>query len=88
MAPVEKSMKRGYDTFANLVYRFYNTKFVDNLIYNAPPDGLHRAGVISVLAGDVFREDNAFQDMLLQSRRHSYRTTAAVSSDISSTQSR
>jgi flavin-dependent dehydrogenase len=88
MQPVEESMKRGYDTFANLVYRFYNTKFVDNLIYNAPPDGLHRAGVISVLAGDVFREDNAFQDMLLQSRRHSYRTTDAVSSDLSSTQSR
>jgi flavin-dependent dehydrogenase len=70
MNPMEESMKRGYDTFAALVYRFYNTNFLNNIIFGAPRDGSLRAGVISVLAGDVFRDDNAFQDMLLQSRRH------------------
>ena len=74
MQPVEESMKRGYDTFASLVFRFYNTRFVDNLIFGAPAEGRLRAGVVSVLAGDVFREKNEFQDMLLQSRRHSFRT--------------
>ncbi len=73
MEPVEASLKRGYDTFASLVYRFYNTNFVDNLIFGAPEEGRLRAGVISVLAGDVFREENDFQDMLLKSRRHSIR---------------
>ena len=74
MKPIEESMKRGYDTFASLVYRFYNTRFVDNLIFGAPAEGRLRAGVVSVLAGDVFREDNEFQDMLLESRRHQFRT--------------
>jgi flavin-dependent dehydrogenase len=73
MAPVEISMRKGYDTFAALVYRFYNTNFVDNLIFGAPDQGRLRAGVISVLAGDVFRNDNDFQDMLLSSRRHPFR---------------
>ncbi len=67
-------MKRGYDTFASLVYRFYNTRFVDNLIFGAPTEGRLRAGVVSVLAGDVFRENNEFQEMLLDSRRHRFHT--------------
>jgi len=74
MMSVEESMKRGYDTFAALVYRFYNTHFVDHLIFGAPDEGSLRSGVISVLAGDVFRKENAFQDMLLQSRRHPIRS--------------
>ncbi|HEB91264.1 MAG TPA: NAD(P)/FAD-dependent oxidoreductase [Deltaproteobacteria bacterium] len=78
MQPMEASMKRGYDTFASLVYRFYNTRFVENLIYNAPDDGRLRSGVISVLAGDVFREDNDFQDMLLASRRHRKRAGGSI----------
>ncbi len=74
MQPIEESMKRGYDTFASLVYRFYNTRFVDNLIFGAPTEGRLRAGVVSVLAGDVFRENNEFQEMLLDSRRHRFHT--------------
>jgi hypothetical protein len=62
------SMERAYATFADLVHRFYNTRFVDNMIFNAPAHGETRAGVISVLAGDVFRQDNPFQEMLLRSR--------------------
>lgn len=68
MQESEDTMSRAYATFADLVYRFYNTRFVDNMIFNAPSDGEQRAGVISVLAGDVFRSDNAFQEMLLRSR--------------------
>ena len=75
MAPVQEKMSRGYDTFAALVYRFYNTKFVDNIIFGAPKDGDLRPGVISVLAGDVYREDNPFQNMLLESKRHKVRKT-------------
>lgn len=74
MDPMKTKMKRAYDTFAGLVHRFYNTKFIDNIIFGAPKDGQLRDGVISVLAGDVFREDNPFQEMLLQSKRHAIRT--------------
>jgi flavin-dependent dehydrogenase len=80
MKPVEDVMQRGYDTFAALVDRFYNTRFVDNLIFGAPAQATHRAGVISVLAGDVFRDGNAFQDMLLQSRRRPPRAAERAAS--------
>jgi flavin-dependent dehydrogenase len=73
MKPMETGMKRAYDTFAAMVHRFYNTNFVTNVILGAPADGRHRAGVISVLAGDVFRHDNPFQEMLLRARRLPYR---------------
>ena len=69
MKPVEESMQRAYDTFAALVYRFYNTRFVDNIIFASPAEGRRRSGIISVLAGDVFGRGNEFQEMLLQSRR-------------------
>lgn len=78
MAPMESETKRAYETFASLVYRFYNTHFIDNMLFGAPEEGRFRAGVISVLAGDVFRDDNPFQDMLLRSRRHAIRTTPAA----------
>jgi flavin-dependent dehydrogenase len=61
-------MQRGYATFAALVYRFYNTHFARNFILGAPAAGALRPAVTSVLAGDVLRFDNAFQDMLLRSR--------------------
>lgn len=80
MEPMTTKMQRAYDTFAGLVFRFYNTKFVDNIIFGATPDGQFREGVISVLAGDVFREDNPFQEMLLKSKRHNIRSHSAATS--------
>ena len=83
MAPMESTTKRAYETFAALVFRFYNTNFVDNMIFGAPSEGHFRAGVISVLAGDVFRNDNPFQEMLLRSRRHEIRTAREGVADVS-----
>jgi flavin-dependent dehydrogenase len=81
MVPVEQSMQRGYDTFVGLVDRFYNTRFVDNMLFNAPEQGPFRAGVTSVLAGDVYRDDNDFQNMLLRSRRLQRTTSPLESAD-------
>lgn len=67
-APVSEQMSPAYETFASLVYRFYNTKFVDNILFNAPSDAKLKPHVISVLAGDVFGEPNVFQKTLLDSR--------------------
>ena len=66
--PGKPQVERAYDTFAALVYRFYNTRFVDHFILGAPAQGALRGGVTSVLAGDVLRDDNPFADMLLRSR--------------------
>jgi flavin-dependent dehydrogenase len=67
-ASSHEEMQRGYATFAALVYRFYNTHFARNFILGAPAAGALRPAVTSVLAGDVLRFDNEFQDMLLNSR--------------------
>jgi flavin-dependent dehydrogenase len=75
--------ERAYATFASLVYRFYNTHFARNFILGAPAAGALRPAVTSVLAGDVLRTDNPFQDMLLASRlaRQAREPGAAADSD-------
>lgn len=69
MAPVEAEMARAYATLTAFIDRFYNRRIVENLFFGAPPDGDMRSAVISVLAGDVWRHDNPFQDMLLNAKR-------------------
>jgi flavin-dependent dehydrogenase len=69
LAPQELTMRRAYATFAAMIDRFYNTQFVDHFVFGKTPDTDLTRGVISVLAGDVFREGNRFQSMLLESRR-------------------
>jgi len=65
----QQSMARAYGTFAGLVERFYNTHFAESYFLGSDLGDELRRGVMSVLAGDVWRNDNAFQDMLLRSRR-------------------
>ena len=71
--PVHARMAPAYDTFASLVYRFYNTRFIETFLFNAPEQSPLRPGVVSVLAGDVMRDDNPFQQMLLNGRRQPWR---------------
>ena len=67
-APHLEKMEEGYRAFALMIHRFYNTRLVDNVVLGSPPDGRLRASITSMLAGDVWREDNVFKDMLLRSR--------------------
>jgi len=71
-------MSTGYRAFSSIIDRFYHTHFVDHFIFGAEEEGEIKQGVVSVLAGDVWREDNRFQQMLLGSRRQ--RDVAAESS--------
>ena len=75
-------MARAYGTFAGLVERFYNTHFAESYFLGSDLGDELRRGVMSVLAGDVWRNDNAFQDMLLRSRRRAdqRKTTGANAS--------
>jgi flavin-dependent dehydrogenase len=68
MAPWSEHMQIAYDSFEQLIRRFYHTRMVSHLFFAAEPDPALRRGLISVLAGDVWRADNPFQNMLQASR--------------------
>jgi flavin-dependent dehydrogenase len=68
MAPWSVHMQPAYDAFEQLIRRFYHTRMVHHLFFAAEPDPALRRGLISVLAGDVWRRDNPFQSMLEGSR--------------------
>lgn len=65
----DAGMDRAYRTFAALIDRFYHTNFAERMFLSPTDDQPLRRGVMSVLAGDVWREGNPFQDMLLAAKR-------------------
>jgi flavin-dependent dehydrogenase len=65
----DASMERAYRTFAALIDRFYHTTFAEAVFLGGSTDESMKRGIMSVLAGDVWREGNPFQDMLLAARR-------------------
>lgn len=69
LAPLDAKMEHAYDVFGALIHSFYHSNLVRNLFFYDDPDPELRAGFISVLAGDVWREDNKFQKMLMRSKR-------------------
>lgn len=71
LAPLAADMKHAYDVFGALLQRFYNTNLVANLFFYDDPDLALRSGLITILAGDVWRDDNPFQNMLLRGRHRS-----------------
>ena len=68
-APLDAHMQHAYDVFAALCGRFYSADIVRRVFFYDSPDPAFAPGIVSVLAGDVFRDDNVFQNMLLSSRR-------------------
>jgi flavin-dependent dehydrogenase len=71
-APTASRMKHACRVFGTLVDAFYHTKLVEHLFFAERPDPEMRAGLITTLAGDVWRDDNRFQNRLLSSRRRSF----------------
>lgn len=70
MVPLGAHMATAYEAFGRFIQRFYNTKLIDNvLLAEQHPSQVFRSGVISVLAADVWRSDNPFQNMLMSARR-------------------
>jgi hypothetical protein len=68
MQPVATHMRHAYRCFHTLIYRFYQKAMFDNLLLAGDPDPEMRTGLITMLAGDVWRDDNRFQNLLMQSR--------------------
>lgn len=75
----ETGMDRAFRTFAGLIDRFYNSHFAETIFLGPPSDNVDmRRGIMSVLAGDVWRSGNVFQDMLLNARRYDSRKPTAT----------
>lgn len=70
--PVSEYMATAYTMFGSLVGAFYQTRIVEHIFFAKEPDPALRAGLISTLAGDVWRSDNVFQDMLMASKRRRF----------------
>jgi flavin-dependent dehydrogenase len=62
-------MSGGYTLFASMVYDLYQRRLLPDLFFTETPDSAVRRGVTSVLAGDVWRDDNPFQQMLGRSKK-------------------
>jgi len=68
MTPVWEHMEVAYKAMRSLIYAFYNTELLRHLFFAKRPDPKLRAGLISLLALDVWRTDNKFYDVLMRSR--------------------
>jgi flavin-dependent dehydrogenase len=69
LASFDEHMQHAYRSVGSLVHSFYNTGLVKNIFFSTTQDPELRSGLISILAGDVWRKDNRFQDMLMRSSR-------------------
>ncbi len=69
MVPFRERMRSAYDSFEQLIRRFYHSKMIHNLFFGGDPDPELRRGLISVLAGDIWRDDNRFLTLLMASKR-------------------
>lgn len=70
--PVSEHMAVAYAAFGTLVGAFYQTRIVENIFFAKQPDPAVRQGLISTLAGDVWRDDNPFLKMLFASKRRRF----------------
>jgi flavin-dependent dehydrogenase len=67
MADHAARMTVGYRSFATLIHRFYHAHLVENLFFPSPEAAPLRPGITSLLGGDLWRDDNPFQQMILRS---------------------
>ncbi|MEM7606883.1 MAG: NAD(P)/FAD-dependent oxidoreductase [Myxococcota bacterium] len=66
LLPLKEHMDHAYAVFGSVLRSFYHTNLVDNLFFYDDPDPELKAGLISILAGDLWRDDNRFQAMMLR----------------------
>lgn len=72
MAEHTSHMTHGYTVFATLILSLYQRRLLPGLFFTEDQDSELRKGLTTVLAGDVWRDDNPFQQMLWSSERRRY----------------
>lgn len=70
-----RHLGHAYDVFATLIHSFYHSSLLHGLFFAKEQDAMLRRGLTSVLAGDVWRDDNPFQEKLMGSKRRVVRLT-------------
>ncbi len=65
-------MAHGYSVFATLIRALYQRRLLPGLFFTKDQDPQLRRGLTTVLAGDVWRDDNPFQERLWASRRRRF----------------
>lgn len=70
MAPMSAEMAVAYRSFHAIAHRFYNSGLLQNFMFAGAPESELRAGLISLLAGDMWRGDNRFQQLVTSANRH------------------
>lgn len=58
--------------FTRMIDKFYNTKWIENMFFAENQPLRNQREITSILAGDVWREDNQYQELLLRSSRGDY----------------
>lgn len=69
MAQHFEDLQPGYQAFAGIIDRFYHTNFVRHFFFGDAKDPRFEQEITSILAGDVWRTDNNFQQMLSKAHR-------------------
>lgn len=69
MARHFEDLQPGYQAFAGIIDRFYHTNFVRHFFFGDAKDPRFEQEITSILAGDVWRTDNNFQQMLAKAHR-------------------
>ncbi len=69
MAKHFEDLQPGYQAFAGIIDRFYHTNFVRHFFFGDAKEPRLEQEITSILAGDVWRSDNNFQQMLAKAHR-------------------
>ena len=78
-------LEYAYEAFGTLIRSFYQHGLARNLLLHQDPDPEMLGGLVSMLAGDVWREDNLFQEILLASQRRRWRVSDVIAASSRST---
>lgn len=71
-------MAKGYSVFATLIRSLYQRRLLPGIFFTKDQDPALRAGLTTVLAGDVWRDDNPFQQRLWGSKRRRFEVEPSV----------
>lgn len=72
MRPHAAHMNEAYTVYATLIRSLYERRLLPGLFFSRDQDAELRRGLTSVLAGDLWRADNRFQQRLCASRRRRF----------------
>jgi len=73
LAAHHAEMQHGYAVWERLLERFYRPNWVENTFFSPDKPDSYVRQLNTILAGDVWREDNPWQNKLLASRRRTIR---------------